>query len=152
MQSFTYFMDRGDDRYDPFLVYQIAPDECYARQLCTYLVAGDRQFKLLSNEMDGDAELLVIEELGPNVQYPDENHYRGQGIYIEFRQPSRSGMLLAALPCATHFDVIRYLVKDVVEVPNHGQMHTTSTEVDENRGCYVIYVRGLLEPDPNTPA
>ncbi|MFC4102487.1 response regulator [Paenibacillus xanthanilyticus] len=152
MQTFSYFIDRGSGRYDPFLTYQIAPDECYARQLCTYLVAGERQYKLLANEMDGDTELLIVEELGPNAAYPDENHYRGQGIFIEFRQPSRSGMLLAALPCATHFDAIRYLLKDVVDIPGQGQMYTTSTEVDENRGCYVIYVRGLHEPDPEMRA
>ncbi|MFB9327915.1 RNA helicase [Paenibacillus aurantiacus] len=152
MQSFTYFIDRGNGRYDPFLSYEIAPDERYARQLCTYLVAGERQYKLLANEMDGDAEILVIEEMGPNVRYPDEKHYRGKGIFIEFRHPSRSGMLLAELPCATHFDVIRYLLKDVVDVTGQGQMYTTSTEVDEDRGCYVIYVRGLQEPELDSHA
>jgi hypothetical protein len=49
------------------------------------------------------------------------------------------------MPYRTHYEVIRLLLKDVVQVPGQGSMLTTSTEVDEDRGCYVIYVRRIEE-------
>ncbi|MCS1382438.1 hypothetical protein NXZ75_09540 [Lysinibacillus sphaericus] len=51
--------------------------------------------------------------------------------------------MLLRIPCETHTEVIRYLLKNVVDIPNIGQMLVTSTEIDEDRGVYVIYVTEL---------
>ena len=66
-------------------------------------------------------------------------------IQIEFRSPEEreNYRLLARIPCETHFEVIRYLLKDVVDVPGFERMLVTSTEIDEDRGVYVVYVTDL---------
>ncbi|EFM12041.1 conserved hypothetical protein [Paenibacillus curdlanolyticus YK9] len=148
MNKLTYYIKTGYDQYQTFMSYysgNVGIDEMYARQLCTYLVANGRQYELLSNEMQYEEEALIIKELGPNERYMDEVNYRGQGIFVEFRKPSEGGRRLAERHCSDHYSVMRYLLKDVVDVPGFGQMYTTSTEVDEDRGCYVVYVKGLEE-------
>ena len=103
------------------------------------------QFELISNEMEGDVEVLVLKEMGSNLLGEDEQSFRGRGIQIEFRSPEEreNYRLLARIPCETHFEVIRYLLKDVVDVPGFGRMLVTSTEIDEDRGVYVVYVTDL---------
>ena len=120
-------------------------DEFYARQLCTYFIMRGTQYELLSSEMEGDTEVLVLKEIGRNISGEDERSFRERGIQIEFRSPHEheNYRLLVRISCGTHFEVIRYLVKDVVDVPGIGQMLVTSTEIDEDRGVYVIYVTDL---------
>ncbi|MEG0384841.1 MAG: RNA helicase [Solibacillus sp.] len=120
-------------------------DEFYARQLCTYFIMRGTQYELISNEMDGNVEVLVLKEIGRNLSGEDERNFREQGIHIEFRSPNEreNYRLLLRIPCETHIEVIRYLLKDVVDIPEIGQMLVTSTEIDEDRGVYVIYVTDL---------
>lgn len=144
MNQLTYYIDNGGGRYEPLLTYQVdnaGIDEMYARQLCTYLIAGGIQYELISNEMNEGEEILLVKQTGNNETYMDEVNYRGRGIHVEFRDPNEHGRLLAAVPYRTHYEVIRLLLKDVVQLPEFGAMLTTSTEVDEDRGCYVIYVK-----------
>ncbi|CCF16974.1 hypothetical protein BLGI_4955 [Brevibacillus laterosporus GI-9] len=37
-------------------------------------------------------------------------------------------------------DVVRYLLKDYIHIPELGHFEVDSTELDEDRGVYVIYV------------
>ena len=120
-------------------------DEFYARQLCTYFIMRGTQYELLSNEMEGNVEVLVLKEMGHNLSGEDERSFRGRGIHIEFRSPNEreNYRLLSRIPCETHFEVIRYLLKNVIDIPEIGQMLVTSTEIDEDRGVYVMYVTDL---------
>lgn len=150
MKKLTYFIHDGKGNYEPFYEYSInnvGLDEFYARQLCTYFIIKGRQYELVSNEMDRDEEILVLEERGRNNSVIDERNYRGLGIHVEFRryQESENFKLLAVIPCRTHLEVIRYLLKDVTDIPDYGQMAVTSTEIDEDRGVYVLYVEDLVE-------
>lgn len=148
MQKLTYFIDRGQGEYEPFYEYhlsQMGEDEVYARQLCTYFIMQGIQYQLISNEMMGEDEILVLEEMGPNTQLPDEQNYRGKGLHLEFRSslPEENYRLLHVRHCESHFDVIRFLLKDVVDIPFVGQVYTTSTEIDEDRGVYIIYTKEI---------
>ena len=152
MKKLTYFIHDGKGNYEPFYEYSISNvglDEFYARQLCTYFIIKGTQYELVSNEMAGDEEILVLEELGKNNSVLDEKNYRGKGIHVEFRRyrESENYKLITAVPCRTHLDVIRYLLKDIIDVPGGGQMAVTSTEVDEDRGVYVLYVKAIGEND-----
>jgi hypothetical protein len=152
MQKLTYFIDRGNNEYESFYEYQVpnvGEDELYARQLCTYLILKGRQYQLLSNEMQGLEEILVLNDLGPNEMLPDDLQYKGKGLHIEFRRfkKEENYRLISRIPCHTHFDVIRYLLKDVVDIPGFGQFFMTSTELDEDRGVYVIYVKNVDEDE-----
>jgi hypothetical protein len=148
MKKLTYFIHDGKENYEPFFEYTIPNvgiDELYARQLCTYFIIRGSQYELISNEMDGEEEILVLEDRGRNHSVVDEKGYRGQGIHIEFRtyKESENYKLFTVVPCKTHLDVIRYLLKDVADVPGFGQMAVTSTEIDEDRGVYILYVKDL---------
>lgn len=150
MKKLTYFIDKGNGNYEPFYEYDIRDvgiDELYARQLCTYLIMRGQQYELVCNEMSGNEEILVIQDRGRNVTVLDEKNYRGKGIHIEFRKHREADnyQLLASIPIASHFDVIRFLLKDITDIPNVGQMEVTSTEIDEDRGVYVLYVKDLEE-------
>ncbi|WNF21103.1 RNA helicase [Mesobacillus jeotgali] len=152
MKKLTYFIHDGKGNYEPFYEYSIpnvGMDEFYARQLCTYFIIKGTQYELVSNEMAGDEEILVLEERGKNNSVLDEKNYRGKGIHVEFRRhrESENYRLIKAIPCRTHLDVIRYLLKDIIDVPDSGQMAVTSTEVDEDRGVYVLYVKAIEEND-----
>jgi hypothetical protein len=148
MKKLTYFVHDGNGKYEPFFEYSISNvgiDEFYARQLCTYFIIKGSQYELVSNEMDGEEEILILEDRGRNNSVIDEKGFRGQGIHVEFRRhlESENYKLLTAIPCRTHLDVIRYLLKDVADVPGIGQMAVMSTEIDEDRGVYVLYVKDL---------
>ena len=150
MQKLTYFIDRGNNEYKSFYEYTIpnvGEDELYARQLCTYLILKGRQYQLMSNEMQGEEEILVLTELGQNETILDEKYYHDKGLNIEFRRyrKEENYRLISTIPCSTHFEVLRYLLKDVVEIPEFGQFFMTSTELDEDRSVYVIYVKNLDE-------
>lgn len=152
MKKLTYFIHDSKGNYEPFYEYSIPNvglDEFYARQLCTYFIIKGTQYELVSNEMAGDEEILVLEERGKNNSVLDEKNYRGKGIHVEFRRyrESENYNLITAVPCRTHLDVIRYLLKDIIDVPGGGQMAVTSTEVDEDRGVYVLYVKAIGEND-----
>ncbi len=143
-----YYIDKGNGHYEPFYEYaaaNVGTDELYARQLCTYFIMRGTQYELVANEMEGDADVVVLKELGRNLSGEDERIFRERGIHIEFRSPNEreNYRLYSRIPCGTHFDVIRYLLKNVVEVPGIGQMLVTSTEIDEDRGIYVLYVTDL---------
>ena len=148
MKQLIYYIDKGNGHFEPFYEYMIpdvGADEFYARQLCTYFIMKGTQYELISNEMDGDKEILVIKEMGRNLSGEDEKSFRGKGIHIEFRSPNEreNYRLFSRIPCAAHFDVLRFLLKDIVDVPGSGQMLVTSKEIDEDRGVYVIYVTDL---------
>ncbi|MGJ7922421.1 RNA helicase [Neobacillus sp. LXY-4] len=148
MHKLTYFIDRGNGDYQPFFEYSypdVGEDEFYARQLCTYFIIEGMQYQLISNEMKGSEEILVLEEMGPNQLVPDEQTYRNNGLHLEFRSSlaEENYRLLNVIPCDSHFEVIRFLLKDVVDIPVRGQYYTTSTEIDEDRGAYVIYVKEI---------
>ncbi|WP_318504802.1 RNA helicase [Bacillus sp. T3] len=150
MHKLTYFIDQGNGEYQPFYEYEVpfvGEDEFYARQLCTYFIVKGMQYQLISNEMRGSEEILALEEMGPNNPLPDEQIYRSKGLHLEFRSslPEENYRLLHVTPCETHFEVIRYLLKDIVDIPLLGQFYTTSTEIDEDRGTYVIYVKEIEE-------
>lgn len=152
MRKLIYFLDEGNGVYTPFYEYAVPAvgmDEIYARHLCTYFIIRGRQYELVSNEMDGDEDILVLKEIGRNVTVPDETGFRGKGLHIEIRRfkEEEKYRRLAIIPCNTHFDIIRYLLKDIVEVPGAGQMRMASTEIDEDRGVYVVYVKGLEEAE-----
>ena len=150
MKQLIYYIDKGNGHFEPFYEYMISDvgaDEFYARQLCTYFIMKGTQYELVSNEMDGEQEILVIKEMGRNLSGEDERSFRGKGIHVEFRSPNerQNYRLYARIPCDAHFDVLRFLLKDIVDVPQYGQMLVTSKEIDEDRGVYVIYVTDLQE-------
>ncbi|WP_174731586.1 RNA helicase [Mesobacillus harenae] len=150
MNKLTYFIDTGKGDFEPFYEYKIpevGADEIYARQLCTYFIMKGIQYELVSNEMSEDEEILVLKQVGNSESSVDEQFYRGKGLHLEFRRYSERERyrLLTSRPVETHFDIIRYLIKDVVDVPELGQMEVTSTEIDEDRAVYVIYVKNIGE-------
>ena len=148
MKQLIYYIDKGNGHYEPFYEYtetNVGIDEFYARQLCTYFIMRGTQYELVSNEMEENMEVLVLKEMGRNLSGEDEKSFRERGIHIEFRSPNEreNYRLLSRIPCDTHFEVIRYLLKDVVDIPSVGQMLVSSTEIDEDRGVYVIYVNEM---------
>lgn len=152
MEKLTYYIDKGNGHYEPFYEYTIlnvGKDEFYARQLCTYFIMRGTQYELTSNEMNGEEDILVLKEIGRNLLGEKEISFRGKGLHIEFRSPEEreNFRLLASISCDTHFDVLRFLLKDVVDVPGIGQKCVTSTEIDEDRGVYVLYVKDLGEKE-----
>ncbi len=150
MKRLTYYLDKGNDEYTPLYEYTTASvgvDELYARQLCTYFIMRGRQYELLSTEMDGDEEQLIIRDRGRNPHVLDEKGYHGKGLHIEIRRfkEEENYKFLTMIRCESHFDVIRYLLKDIVDVPGLGFKQVTSTEIDEDRGVYVLYVKEVGE-------
>ena len=152
MKKLIYYIDKGNGVYDPFYEYDahtVGVDELYARQLCTYFIMRGQQYELVSNEMAGEEEILVIKDRGRNSNVLDEKIYRGQGLNIEVRRfcEAENYKLLSVIPCETHFDIIRYLLKDIVDVTGLGQKQVTSTEIDEDRGVYVLYTKDIGEDE-----
>ncbi|WP_458413383.1 RNA helicase [Schinkia sp. CFF1] len=152
MRKLTYYIDKGNGEYDPFYEYTVPTvgiDELYARQLCTYFIMKGQQYQLISNELDGGEDIVVIREIGRNARVLDEKVFHGKGLNIEIRRyrEDENYKLLCIIPCQTHFDIIRYLTKDVINVTGLGQKQVTSTEIDEDRGVYVLYIKDLGEED-----
>ncbi|MDG4655724.1 RNA helicase [Ectobacillus antri] len=144
----TYYIAENE-RYQAFYTYlegNIDPNEIYARQLCEYLVLNGEQYRLLSNEMELDKDMLIVEKLGPVASFPDEHSYTNKGVHIEFREyvTENHMPLLYTLELhpygRTHWEALRYLLKDYVFIPTIGLRKRDSAEIDEDRGCYVIYV------------
>lgn len=147
MERLIYYLHKGE-QYEPFIEYSaetVGRDEFYARQLCHYFIYRGTQYELFSNELENELDVIVVKEIGRNRSGEDERSFRGQGIHLEFRRPDERANypLLLRISCETHFDVIRYLLKHVVTLPDVGQMLVTSTEIDEDRGVYVMYVTEL---------
>jgi hypothetical protein len=148
IKELTYFIKTGSgsDDFEEFYRFSASTttrDEMLAKQLCTYLVLEGKQFKLLYNEMHGDEEFLVLEEEGMAKRFMDEAQYDGKEIVIEFRQYKQYGdcPVKQRLKVMTHLDVLEYLTKDIVDIPELGQREVDSTEVDSDRKCYVIYFK-----------
>lgn len=147
MKKLTYYIQQHD-AYEAFYEYKadaVGADEFYARQLCHYFIVRGTQYELVANEMAGDEEVLILKQQGRNLSGEDERDFRGQGIFIEFRSPKEreNFRLYARMPVSTHYDVLRYLLKDVVDIEGIGQKRVTSTEIDEDRGVYVLYVEAM---------
>lgn len=141
----TYYIKRGSQNYEEFYHYsedKINEDEIYARQLCEFFTKDGKEYELNSNEMIEDSEVLVLIEKGESRPFLHEKNYNGLGIHLEFRLYRKKGemQLLSVKKLQNHWEVIRYLLKDVVDVPEHGQMLRGSAEIDEDRQVYVLYV------------
>ena len=141
----TYFIER-DNEYEAFLTYKIPEnmhnDEKYARQLCEFFVTGGKEYELQSNEMKASEEILIVKEVGEARRFTEETSYKGRGIFLEFRSYHSSGDMpvLHTQALNSHWDVIRYLLKDVADIPGKGQYLRDSAEIDEDRAVYVMYV------------
>lgn len=141
----TYYIEKQEN-YEPFLTYKIPEnmhnDEKYARQLCEFFVSGGMEYELQSNEMKGSEEILVVKELGQVRRFAEEPSYKGRGIFLEFRTYNKTGdmPILHVQALNSHWDVMRYLLKDVVDIPGKGQYLRDSAEIDEDRAVYVVYV------------
>ncbi|MFD3447916.1 hypothetical protein ACFDTO_25315 [Microbacteriaceae bacterium 4G12] len=145
----TYYVKLSEQTYAPIYTYSegsIDPNEIYARQLCEYLVINGIQYQLLSNEMKDEEEILIVEKLCQTTTLPDEYVYDQEGIHIEFREyqsPTNMPLLytLNLDPFGrAHWEAIRYLLKDYVDIPTIGLRKRDSAEIDEDRRCYVLYV------------
>ena len=150
MKKLTYFIDKGNNHFEPFYEYHahtVGIDEFYARQLCTYFIMRGRQYELVANEMHGEEDILVIKDMGRNPHVADERGYQGRGLQIEIRRyrEEENFRMLTSIPCNSHFDILRYLLKDIIDVPGLGQKAVTSTEIDEDRGVYVLYIKDMGE-------
>ena len=148
MGKLIYYIDKGNGNFKPFVEYSsdnVGPDEFYARQLCTYFIYRGTQYERTSNEMENGHDVIIVKEIGRNLPGEHERSYRGEGIQLEFRSPNEKEnyRLISRMPCKTHFDVMHYLLKDIVDIPMVGQMLVTSNEIDEDRGTYVLYVTEL---------
>lgn len=148
IQSMVYYIQSGTS-FIPFYEYStstINQDEIYARQLCEFFIKDGREYELYSNEMSGDEEVLIIQEKGAATKFTNEKVYP-HGIHLEIRQYRTIGemTLLHTFELQTHWDAIRYLLKDVIEVPGYGNMVRDSAELDEDRKCYCIYVTKSVE-------
>lgn len=146
MKKLVYCIQK-DNSYENFYEYvipKIDENEIYARQLCTYFIKNNRQYELISNEVENENEILILKELGDNKRESDEINYGAKpGIPIEFRKINSfdEHTFLTSITRNSHWEAIRYLLKDYVEVPGNGIMRVSSTEIDEDRGCYVMYVK-----------
>jgi hypothetical protein len=148
IQSLVYYIKSGSS-FTPFYEYSAATinkDEIYARQLCEFFIKDGKEFELYSNEMSHGEEVLVIQEKGPSVKFSNEKIYN-EGIHLEVRQYRNIGemTLLHTFHLESHWEAIRYLLKDILEVPGYGQMARDSAEIDEDRKCYVLYVTKTSE-------
>ncbi len=143
IQKLIYYTRSGTS-FTPFYEYplnSINQEEIYARQLCEFFIKDGKEYELFSNEMSGLDECLIIDEKGIAEKNSDEMVYK-EGIHLEIRQYKRIGemSLLHTFSLDSHWEAIRYLLKDLIEIPSLGQMGRDSAEIDEDRGCYVIYV------------
>ncbi|OZM56856.1 hypothetical protein CIB95_08780 [Lottiidibacillus patelloidae] len=148
IQELVYFIKTGsgEDDFEEFYRFPASTtmrEEMLAKQLCTYLVLEGKQFRLLYNEMNGEEEYLVLEDEGMAKRYMEEAQYDGKEIVIEFRQfkPYGDCPVKQRLKVMTHLDVLEFLTKDIVDIPDIGQREVDSTEVDSDRKCYVIYFK-----------
>lgn len=151
MKYLTYYLEKSEDHYEALTTYsinEIGEDGMYARQLCHYLVRSGEQYKLIWNEMDADTEILTLKDIGKAISYGDER-FNGNNdqILIEFRFVTENGPMIciATQIVHTHWEVIRYLLKDNVPIPGKGARNVDSLEIDEDRRCYVIYVEPTEE-------
>jgi hypothetical protein len=149
MMELTYYIEKNEE-YEPFLTYKIPEnmhnDEKYARQLCEFFVSGGKEYELQSNEMNGNEEILIVKDKGTVRRFAEEASYKGRGIFMEFRQYNKEGdmPLIHLQAFNSHWDVIRFLLKDVVDIPGKGQFTRDSAELDEDRAVYVFYVENKI--------
>jgi hypothetical protein len=150
IKELVYFIKTGsgEEDFEEFYRFPAAStkrEEMFAKQLCTYLVLEGKQYKLLYNEMHGDEEYLVLADEGMAKRYMDEEQYDGKEIVIEFRQYKQYGdcPVKQRIKVMTHLDVLEFLTKDIVDIPEVGQREVDSTEVDSDRKCYVIYFKEM---------
>lgn len=121
----------------------IGRDAVYARQLCHYVIIGSTQYRLSWNEMVDGEEILYLENQGQDIPFSDGYvNLDINKIIIEFRPYNESGFMpLVAekkgLP--NHFEVIRYLLKDTIEIEGIGLRDVDSFEYDVARQLYVFY-------------
>ncbi|MFC4323123.1 hypothetical protein [Litchfieldia salsa] len=146
IHSLVYYIKTGSS-HEPFYEYKkgaINEDEIYARQLCEYFIKDGKEYELYSNEMKSSDEVLIIQEKGIVETFSDEKTYNA-GIHLEVRQFKNIGemSLLHTFHLNTHWEVMRYLLKDIIDIPGLRQMVRDSAEIDEDRRCYVIYVTDI---------
>jgi hypothetical protein len=146
VRSLMYYEQQGSE-YKALYEYPtnaIEQDEIYARQLCEFFIKDGKEYELEANEMAEMDDLLIVKEKGASKRFSDEKHY-DSGIHLEVRQYKKMGemTLLKVIPLDTHWHAIRYLLKDVIDVPGLGTKARDSAEIDEDRKCYVIYVTDL---------
>lgn len=147
MPQLIYFEER-DNHYQALYTYDITAigiDECYARQLCTYTIIQGEQYELLANELVNDDEYLIVKHIAPNEAGECEQiNEHNKGIQLEIRNHdvATNYALLQRITCSTHYEIIRYLLKDNLAI-QATTYHVRSSEIDEDRGVYVLYVMPL---------
>jgi hypothetical protein len=146
VKSLMYYVQQGG-QFEALYEYPtnaIEQDEIYARQLCEFFIKNGKEYELESNEMSGLDDLLIVKEKGNSKRFSEETHYQS-GIHLEIRQFKNLGdmNLLKVIPLDSHWHAMRYLLKDVIDIPGIGAKIRDSAEIDEDRKCYVIYVTDL---------
>ncbi|MGM9986460.1 MAG: RNA helicase [Bacillaceae bacterium] len=136
-----YVVEKNNNYEELYTFRNSAIDELYARQLCNYLIIDGKQYELISNEMKDNQEILVLKDMGTPATFPDETNI-SDGLRIEFRHliDEHNMPLLFTRTILNHNQAIRFLLKDWVQIPEKGMFHRDSAELDNDRGCYVIYV------------
>ena len=149
MQLIYYLHDRGS--YDPIYEYKkekISEDEILARQLCTFFIKEGIQYKLICNEgsLNNDTETITVEKDEVARDFYKEKSYPA-GIHMEFREYKylQDMPLLHTQPLDSHWEAIKFLLKDIVHLPGIGECHVDSTEIDEDRQCYVFYIGKIVK-------
>ncbi|QFT91100.1 hypothetical protein FIU87_20830 [Bacillus sp. THAF10] len=151
MELIYYLHDRGS--YEPIYEYKkgsISEDEIYARQLCTYFIKNGVQYKLVCNEgtVNNNTETLTVERDDLARNFYKEKTYP-EGIHMEFREFKylQDMPLLHTEALESHWQALKFLLKDVVHIPGVGECHVDSTEIDEDRQCYVFYIGKMVKEE-----
>lgn len=149
MELIYYLHDRGS--YEPIYEYKkgkISEDEIYARQLCTFFIKEGIQYKLICTEgsLDNNSETITVEKDEVARSFYKEKSYPA-GIHMEFREYKylQDMPVLHTQTLESHWEAIKFLLKDIVHLLGIGECHVDSTEIDEDRQCYVFYIGKIVK-------
>lgn len=142
---------KEEEEYKEFKEYNssfIGLEGLYARQLCHYLILNAVQYKVLKIEIINGEEILTIEKERQAVAFSDELiNIDESKIKMEFRPYYNN----SDVPLVHHVvlehnkEVIRYLLKDAVEIEGIGQRKVNFFEWDDDRKVYVAYFEPTKE-------
>jgi len=142
MRNFTLEYRLNDEASGFPAIYHYSnldPNEIFCRRLCDYFVKDGKVYSQTSSAKEEKMFVIYVKEESEEFAFPDARTYQKVTLEIRLLEEEKPSPLLYSYHLSSHMEVLQYLGNVYIQIGEY-EYEIISTEIDEDRSTYVLYV------------
>lgn len=119
---------------------QLDSSEFFCRRICDFFIKNRKIYRKTSSSREQDLFVIYLEEEMEEVLFEHAPHYSHVTLEIRLFSEEEESRLMETLQLESHDEVLEYIGNDFIQFGEY-EFEKVSTEIDEDRSAYVLYVK-----------